>query len=177
METFLWLAEAGAEAEEGFGLNLDIFSTNLINLAIVIGVLFYFGKGFLGKILSERRSNIETAIREAEQKAAEAKAALSEAEENLKQAQATAERLRSEAQERAQAVKEQVMAEARADIERLKTASAQEMQSSETRAMAELRQRAVALAVEEAETYLRDRLDDKSRDTIVDRSISLIGGQ
>lgn len=30
---------------ESFGINTNILDTNLINLAIVIGVLFYFGKG------------------------------------------------------------------------------------------------------------------------------------
>jgi F-type H+-transporting ATPase subunit b len=46
-------AEAG-----GFGLNFDILETNLVNLAIVAGVLIYFGRGFLGKTL-ERSSNCD----------------------------------------------------------------------------------------------------------------------
>jgi len=29
----------------GFGLNTNILETNLVNLAVVIGVLVYFGKG------------------------------------------------------------------------------------------------------------------------------------
>lgn len=29
----------------GFGLNTNLLETNLINLAVVIGVLVYFGKG------------------------------------------------------------------------------------------------------------------------------------
>lgn len=177
METFLWLAEAGAEAEDGLGLNPDIFGTNLINLVIVIGILYYFGRGFLGRILKERRETIETEIREAEQKLAESQAALSEAETKLKQAQQEAERIRSNASERAETTKQEVMAQARADIERMQSNSAQELQSSQTRAMAQLRERAVAMAVSEAETYLRDRLDRDDRDRIVDRSISLIGGQ
>ena len=39
-------------SEGGFGLNLNLFETNLINLVIVIGVLYWFLKGFLGGILS-----------------------------------------------------------------------------------------------------------------------------
>jgi len=30
---------------EGFGFNTNLLETNIINLAVVIGVLFYFGKG------------------------------------------------------------------------------------------------------------------------------------
>ncbi|MFO8041060.1 MAG: F0F1 ATP synthase subunit B [Sodalinema sp.] len=173
METFVWLAEA----EGGLGVNPDLFGSNLINLIIVIGVLYYFGRGFLGKILSERRNTIETDIKEAEQKASQAEAQLKAANADLEQAQAQAKRIVADAQERAKAVKAQIMDETRAEIERLKTSSAQELQSDESRAMAELRQRAVNLAVEEARTYLRDRLKAEDQQQIIDRSISQIGGQ
>lgn len=29
---------------EGFGLNTDIFETNVINLSVVIGILVYYGR-------------------------------------------------------------------------------------------------------------------------------------
>lgn len=29
---------------EGFGINTDILDTNILNLAVVIGVLIYYGK-------------------------------------------------------------------------------------------------------------------------------------
>jgi len=46
MGTFLLLAAEAHEAAEkgGFGINFDIFEANLINLAILIGVLIYFGR-------------------------------------------------------------------------------------------------------------------------------------
>jgi F-type H+-transporting ATPase subunit b len=49
-----FLAEEG-----GVGLNFDILETNLINLALVIGILFYFGRKFLGSTLSSRKAEIE----------------------------------------------------------------------------------------------------------------------
>jgi F-type H+-transporting ATPase subunit b len=58
MGTVLLLATE-ASREGGFGFNFDILETNLINLVIIIAVLFYFGRGFVGKILTERRSGIE----------------------------------------------------------------------------------------------------------------------
>jgi len=81
MGTFLLLAElahsasselAEAEGHGGFGLNFDVLEANLINLTILIGVLFYFGRKVVGNILSERRANIEAAIKEAEQRQKEA---------------------------------------------------------------------------------------------------------
>jgi F-type H+-transporting ATPase subunit b len=173
METFVWLAEA----EGGFAFNPDPLGTNLVNLIIVIGVLYYFGRGFLGKILSDRRNTIETDIKDAEQKASQAEAQLKAANADLEQAQAQAKRIVADAQERAKAVKAQIMDETRAEVERLKASSAQELQSDESRAMAQLRQRAVSLAVEKAQTYLRDRLSAEDQQKIIDRSISQIGGQ
>lgn len=30
--------------KEGFGINTDILDTNILNLTVVIGVLFYYGR-------------------------------------------------------------------------------------------------------------------------------------
>ncbi len=93
MESLILLtAEA---AEEGFGLNLNILQTNLINLAVVLGVVFYFGRNILGKTLQERQSNIEAALQEAEQKQKQAAAGLAEQQQKLDQAQAEAQRIRA----------------------------------------------------------------------------------
>ena len=43
-------------------LNFNPLETNLVNLAIVIGVLFWFLRGFLGGILERRRSAILQAL-------------------------------------------------------------------------------------------------------------------
>ena len=53
MINILWLGTE-ASAEQGFGLNLNLLDTNLINLGILIAVLLYFAPGFIGKILNER---------------------------------------------------------------------------------------------------------------------------
>ncbi len=179
MGTFWLLAtEAGAHASHGggVGLNFDILETNLINLAIIIGVLFYFGRQFLGKILSERRSRIETAIQEAEGRKKEAAAALADAQQKLAEAQAEAARIRSEAQERAKAAKEAILAQAAADVERLKADSARDLDSERERAIAELRQRVAAMAIEKVESQLSSMLDQSAQEKLVDRSIAMLGG-
>lgn len=182
MGTFFLLASAAAEveselAEGGFGLNVDILETNLINLAIIIGVLFYFGRGFLGNILNERRSNIETAIKEAEQKLQNAAAALADSQQKLTQAQAEAERIRAAAQERAKAARESILARAAQDVERLKADSAKDLDSERDRVINELRVRAAALALEKAESQLKERLDGNAQQQLIDRSIALLGGR
>jgi len=44
-ETYWIISLNNWDLAESFGLNTNILETNLINLAVVIGVLVYFGKG------------------------------------------------------------------------------------------------------------------------------------
>ena len=42
-------------ANHGFGLNFNILETNLLNLVLVIVLLVYFLKGFLGNIWPQQK--------------------------------------------------------------------------------------------------------------------------
>ncbi|HEY9647037.1 MAG TPA: F0F1 ATP synthase subunit B [Chroococcidiopsis sp.] len=167
------LPEAG---HSGFGINLDILETNVINLAIIIGALVYFGRGFLGKTLSERRSQIEIAINEAEKRKQNAAAALAEQQQKLAQAKTEAARIRAAAEESAEAARLSILAEAEQDVERLKSTAAQDVASQQERVIRELRQRVVTLAIQKAEARLKGGLSGDAQKQLVDRSIALIGG-
>jgi F-type H+-transporting ATPase subunit b len=176
MGTFILLAtEAAAEAEGGFGLNFDILETNLINLAIVIGVLVYFGRKFLGNILSERRSKIEELISDAEQRLKQAQVALADQQQNLAQAQAQAEQIRRKAQEDAQAARAEISAEAQVEIEKLRATTTADLDSARDKAIAQVRQRVTAMALQQAEAQLRTQLDEARQQQLIDRSIALLG--
>lgn len=166
------LAEAG---EGGFGLNIDILETNIINIAILVGVLFYFGRKVISNILSERRFNIETEIKAAEQRAKEAAAALSDAQQNLTQSQAEAQRIRSSAEENAQAAKEAILARLAQDIERLKETATQDLNAERERAIASLRQQVVAMALQKVESQLQSGVDNAAQQQLIERSIALLG--
>ncbi len=169
-------AVAEAESEGGFGLNLDIFQTNLINLAILVGVLVYFGRKVLINILNDRRSKIETEIQEAEQRTREAASALSEVQQKLTQAQAEAQRIRKAAEENAHVAQEAILARAAEDVKRLKETAAQDLNTQRERAIAQVRQQVVALALQKVESELRTGIADDAQHRLVDRSIALLGG-
>nr|YP_009670706.1 ATP synthase CF0 subunit I [Passiflora tenuiloba]QCX30013.1 ATP synthase CF0 subunit I [Passiflora tenuiloba] len=50
-----------------FGLNTDIFATNIINLSVVLGVLIFFGKRVLSDLLGNRKQRILNTIRNSEE--------------------------------------------------------------------------------------------------------------
>lgn len=174
----MWLANASAEVEGGgFGLNFDILESNIINLAIIIGVLIYFGRGFLGKALGDRSERIETEIKEAEQRVRTAQESLSDAQQKLTQAQAEAQRIRANAEEQAQAAKTAILEKADREIERMKATASQELEGDRDKAIAELRNRVTALALEQTEAQLRQQLSDRgTQDKAVDRGIAMLGG-
>jgi F-type H+-transporting ATPase subunit b len=178
MGNFLLLAAEGhtAAAEHGgFGFNFDILEANLINLAILIGILFYFGRGVISNIITERRTRIETAITEAEQRSKQAADALADAQQNLTQAQAEAQRILKAAEASAQAAREAILAKAAQDIETLKKSASDDLSAAQEKAIAELRQRIAVLAIQEVEAQLVAQLDDSTQSKLVDRSIALLG--
>jgi F-type H+-transporting ATPase subunit b len=186
MATFLLLATeaiavqselAEGATEGGFGLNLDILETNLINLAILIGILFYFGRKVLTNILNERQSKIATAIQEAEARLQEAQIALSQAQTQVIQAQAEAQGILKAAEENAQTVTAATLAQAASDIERLQQTAASDLNTERERALAELRQRVAALALQKVESQLRAGIADDVQQAIIDRSIAQVGGR
>ena len=44
-------------ATEGFGLNLNLFETNILNWAVVVFGLYKFLPGFLGKMLQKKKQD------------------------------------------------------------------------------------------------------------------------
>jgi F-type H+-transporting ATPase subunit b len=188
MGSFLWLvakastfyatvAETGVETHEegGFGFNFDILETNLINLAILIGVLLFFGRKVVGKTLSDRRERIETEIQAAEKSAQEAAAALEKEQQRLASAQAEAERIRQSAEQSAHKARENILAQAAADVQRLKETASQDLNSDRERAIAQLRASVVAMALEKVESQLEAGVDDATQQNLIDRSIALLG--
>lgn len=171
--TMFWLL---ATEEGGFGLNFDLLETNLINLVIVIGVLIYFGKKFLGSTLTSRRERIEEAIQDAEERKKKAAAGLAEQQQNLAQAQAKAEQIIADAHANAEKAKDAILQQAEADIERLKASAAQDMSSQQERVLRELRQQVTEMAMARAKEQLPERLNDDLQHRLIDKSIAMLGG-
>lgn len=164
-----------ASETKGFGFHFDILEANLINLAIIIGVLVYFGKGFLGSKLKERREEIEAAITEAEGRQKQAASALAEQQQKLQMAKKEAERIRAEAKTNAEAAREVIMSQSAKDIDRLKASAAQDLSSQQDKVMQELRQRVAAMAMDKVRSRLPQILDEGKQAQLVDQSIAQLG--
>ena len=164
-----------ATEEGGFGLEFNLLESNLINLVIIWGVLFYFGSKFLGGTLSGRQAVIQEAIQDAERRQREAKQALEQQKDNLAQAQVKAKDIVASAKENASKVSEDILAQAKADVERMQSAAEQDVAFQQEKVMRELQQRISQLALERAEGELPARLTPDIQTALIDKSIALLG--
>jgi F-type H+-transporting ATPase subunit b len=96
----------------GFGINVNPFETNLINLIIVIGVLVWFLRGFLGGMLERRRQTILADLSDAEDR-------LTRATAELTRAQAEAIATREKARRDIESEKDRALSAIKTEAERL----------------------------------------------------------
>jgi F-type H+-transporting ATPase subunit b len=159
----------------GFGLNFNLFETNIINLAIVIAGLVWFLRGFLGGILERRRAAILADLKDAEERLSAAGAALAEVQKGLTDSQTRAATIRADGESRAQAIRLESERRTVEEMARLKQSSASDLDSEAARVTAQLRREAARLAIEKALSQISGRLDAASQSTLIDQSIQSLG--
>jgi F-type H+-transporting ATPase subunit b len=172
----LLLATEAAEGH-GFGINTDIFETNVVNLLIVLALLVYAGRGFIGNILSSRLKTIESALNEAEQRQQEAAGLLAKQQESLAQAQAEAVRIRQQAEVDAQKAGDAILATIDEDIAKLRTAADAEIATEQERIILQLRQQVAQKALTKVNQYFDQGLSDDVQRELVERSIAMLSAK
>jgi F-type H+-transporting ATPase subunit b len=161
----------------GFGLNFDIFETNILNLAIVIAGLVWFLRGFLGGILERRRAAIVTDLREAEERLSTASAALAEAQQGVAEAQKKAEQIRVDGKARADAIRLDSEQRTIEEIARMKQAATSDLANEASRVSDQLRRDTALKAIEKALASLPGKLDAAAQARLIDQSIQSLGNR
>lgn len=169
------LATALLAHHGGFGLNLNILDTNLINLVIVIGVLIWFLKGFLGGMLERRREAILADLRDAEERLKAANAAVAQAQQDLAAAQQKAQQIRIDGQARAAAVRSESEKRTIEEMARLRQDATADLNAEAARVTDFLRLEAARQAIEKALTTLPGKLDGEAQARLIDQSINTLG--
>jgi F-type H+-transporting ATPase subunit b len=159
----------------GFGLNLNVFETNIINLAIVIFGLYKFLPNFLGGILERRRAIILADLKDAEERLASATSALAQAQQDLAAAQQKAEQIRADGKTRAEAIRLDSEKRTIDEMARLKQGAAADLDSEAARVSNQLRREAARLAIEKALAVLPGKLSPDAQAQLVNQSIQTLG--
>lgn len=159
----------------GFGLNLNLFETNIVNLAIVIFGLYKFLPNFLRGILERRRAIILADLKDAEERLASATSALTQAQQDLAAAQQKAEQIRADGKARAEAIRLDSEKRTVEEMARVKQGAAADLNAEASRVTEQLRREAARLAIEKALASLPGKLTAEAQDQLVNQSIQSLG--
>jgi F-type H+-transporting ATPase subunit b len=161
----------------GFGLNVNPFETNIINLAIVIAGLVWFLRGFLGGILERRRTAILNDLKDAEDRLSSASTALSEVQQGLADAQKKADQIRADGKARADAIRLESEQRTIEEIARMKQAASSDLANEASRVSDQLRRETALKAIETALAALPGKLDEQAQAKLIDQSIQFLGNR
>ena len=155
--------------------NPDIFESNVINLTILVGGIFYLGSNALSESLSERQEKIMGAIKEAEERLEQATVRLAEGEKQLEQAQLVIESINKDAETTARNVKSSILTDGKTEIERLTSTAKAQIGTIEARVRKQISEYVVTLALKRVTLQLEGKLNSNLQQQILDRNISNLG--
>ncbi|MBW2241012.1 MAG: F0F1 ATP synthase subunit B [Deltaproteobacteria bacterium] len=160
---------AFAAGEGGMGMVWEV-----VNLALLVGVLVYFARKPVLAYLSGRRDEIQGNLKGAEKLLQQAEGKLQEWSERAGQLDTEAESIRAAARKAAQQERDDIVADAEATAERIR-ASAGSVVERELRAAREsLREDVADLATELASKILTEQVNDEDRLRLVDEFITKV---
>jgi len=162
-------------ASEGFGLNFNLFETNILNLAVVIFGLYKFLPNFLGGMLERRRAAILSDLKDAEERLANASKALAQAKKELASAEQKADQIRADCKTRAEAIRLESEKRTIEEMARIKQGAASDLNAEAARVSTQLRREAARLAIEKALAALPGKLDDDAQAKFLNQSIKNMG--
>ena len=157
-------------------LNTDIFETNLINITILAGGLYYLLSGALSESLSERQQRILGSIQESEERLQEATTRLTESETQLAQAQIVIESIQKDAEVTANQVKSSILTDGKTEIERLTATAKAQIGTIESRVRKQISDYVATLALQRITMQLEGKLNSSLQQQIIDRNISKLAG-
>ena len=152
-------------------LNLNPLETNLVNLVIVIGLLFWFLRGFLGGILERRRAAILQELQDAESRLKTATENLSQAQSELAAAQQKAEKIRADGQARAAGIRAEGEKRTISAMAAVKAGADAGAEADAARIKDSLRREAALAAIDNVLAQLPGRLDASAQAKLIDSTI------
>jgi F-type H+-transporting ATPase subunit b len=171
----VWTILAANPPGEGFGFNGDILDTNLLNLAVVLGILIYFGGELVGSLLETRKQTILKSLQDAEQRYEEAFEKLQQAQAELANAQQKSEEIRLQGRNSANTAVNQVLQVTAQEKVRIEETKNTVLDLEGEKAVAEVCREVVRLALEKTYQKVQKRLTPELNQRVTDLSIGFLG--
>jgi F-type H+-transporting ATPase subunit b len=164
-------------AEGQIGLNTDFLETGVLNILVLVGIIVYVGRDFLGSSLEQRQQEIIQSVQDAEERLTEANTRLSEAQKQLTQAQVIISEIRTETMNTKKVLLDSDSTQANQELATRFGRALATLLSREQQVFSEIKQQIISLALKNVLSKVQTNLGPAKQATLIDKSIAKLGGQ
>jgi len=154
---------------ESLGINMPTLLAQLINVAILFGLLYLVAYKPIMRMLDERSRRVKESMEQTEQIKQQAGRAEEEASKRIADASHEGEEVIARAMRTGEEVRKEAQAQARQEAETLISRARAEIQQERNEAVGELRQEFADLTVTAAEKVIDRSLDKKAHRQIINK--------
>jgi F-type H+-transporting ATPase subunit b len=164
------------QAEDGaahFGFNFDLIETNILNLAVVLGVVIFLGGDVLTSLLNDRKQKILGSLKTATEKFIDAEKQLEEAKQKIEIAKTKAIQIREQGKLTAIQTTQNLFLRTEEEIRNLDQSKQASLRFEEEKASNTLRQQVVSLAIQRVFNILGEalKLDGSLQTKLIETNI------
>lgn len=154
-----------------FHLDIKLLLAQMVNFAIVVGVLYWFAFKPLLKTMGERSSKIEQGLKEAEEISNRLNETKAEQAAILKQAKIEASALLEDARTLAEDKKSQMVGKAKEEIGKLIMEEKAKIQEAKDKTLAQIKSEVTDLVIMVAEKVLKEKVNTKTDNEIIAKAL------
>ncbi|HUT96927.1 MAG TPA: F0F1 ATP synthase subunit B [Dehalococcoidales bacterium] len=154
---------------ESLGINMPTLIAQLINVAILFGLLYLVAYKPIMRMLDERSRRVKESMEQTENIKQQAEHAEEEASKRIADASREGEEVVARAMRTGEEVRKEAQAQSRQEAETLISRARAEIQQERNEAVGELRQEFADLTVMAAEKVIGRSLDKKAHRDIIDK--------
>lgn len=146
----------------GFGINTNIFETNVINLSVVIAVVVSFVGDAVRELLDNRKKTILQNICAADARAQEVQEKMNQAMAQLQAAEQKATEIREQGLVAAEREKKLCIQQAEDEAARLKQVKEDTIRLQQQKAIQQISQQIVVLSLQQVREKLQDKMKSRT---------------
>lgn len=166
-----------AELIQSLGIEWPILIAQVVNFAILLGILWKFVYTPVMKLLDERRDGVRTALLREEHAAAKLAAAETDKANILAESRAESQKIIEAAKKDAEELKQKIIIVGKEEIQRMKQEAERKLHADKMRLITEVRGEIGNLIVGVVERALGDVLDTRAQGKMVEQALAVLREQ
>lgn len=171
---WMLLVMPAAAADDSHGGEVETMIKTAFNLALLLGVLFYFARKPVLEYFENRRRGIQEDLTGAANELSNAEATFSKWQRRLIDLESELEEIRSTSRQRAESERERIVSDARAAAQRIRDNASAAITQELRRAREQLREEATQIAIDMAAQRLEREITDSDRSRLIDEFIDRV---